>query len=289
MGKCGKNYLNLKKWKKCWNMGGTWGAYFHILHLVFIQPFRQLVRQSGDIFSDGIKNHFVVHPAISVGDAFFHPVSIFEFVERDVLELDFHGGAGVHLEADEAAFGVAFGAGEMAHLHAVDVSFDHGAAADDAVVVPVVFLVALEQLGGGAEWLDVAFAVGAEGDVFATAGDEAVFVVIDEADEFAVAAHVGLVAVGVPVGAGFGAYLDAGIAFLAELEFGGELEVFGLAASPDEVVAILAGFFRGALRCEGAVFDVPPAGRAVPAGEVFAVEECAGFGEGAGGGERNHR
>lgn len=80
--------------------------------------------------------------------------------------------------------------------------------------------------------IDGFFAVGGENRLFTAPGDQATLVVIDKADQLAIAGHVGLIAGGVPVGPFLGPDLDAGIGVAAELEIGRQLEVGRLPTSP---------------------------------------------------------
>jgi len=84
---------------------------------------------------------------------------------------------------------------------------------------------------------------------------------------------VGLVARGIPIGQFTAAELDAGVAARAlEAKVQAQLEIARQAAAPHQVVGAGAGLFRGALRRDRAVLDVPGPRQAFPAAQVLSVE-----------------
>ena len=106
------------------------------------------------------------------------------------------------------------------------------------------------------------------------ARDQPALVMIDKAHQAAVAGHVRLIAISVPVRPGFGPDLDAGIGGGAQFEIAGQFEVGRLPAFPDQVIACGARFFGRALGGQRAVLDRPPTGGALPTGQILAVEQA---------------
>lgn len=123
------------------------------------------------------------------------------------------------------------------------------------------------------EGRDLALAVRGEGHLLAALGAQSALVMIDEADERAVACHVGLVSVSVEFRPGFRADLNSGVRIGAQAELAVQLEVRGLAFGPDEIVALPARVFDSALGDQHTILDPPPSGGTLPTGEVAAVEQ----------------
>ncbi len=150
------------------------------------------------------------------------------------------------------------------------------AAADDGILVPVLVLV----VAGFDEFVlvgyladDVLFAVFINDHDVADRNEPAAGSFFVEEADGALGFHdVGLVAADDPLAEFFAAVLDAAIV-VVEAELDLEDEVFGLAVLPDEEGVALGGILGGGLAADDAVGDGPESRVAVPAGEVFAVED----------------
>ena len=202
-----------------------------------------------------------------------------EAAQKQVLELDAHGGAGVDLQAEPAAGQVFWIAViQLAHRYAVDGQSGLAAFDPDGVVVPVVGLDHFQQPGGRAEFArDALGAVGLDEHLLTALGqDFPQRVFHDDAGPAAGGVEVGLgadqgLALGLAGGALARAIIDAGIAAL-EFEFQAQLEVLDLVL-PDKEVVLGDPDGLGSVAGNGAVLDGPEARVAVPTGQVVAVEQ----------------
>jgi hypothetical protein len=179
----------------------------------------------------------------------------------------------MHLEGEDAAAGRLIGLAiiRLGGHHTIDVKRDFAPAGNDPIIVPLLKLPVLPQFGRIAEGGDLPLAVGSGDDFLSARRDDAPRVLINAAGVLILSVHVGLVTARVPIRQFAAAKLDAGIATL-EPEPEPQLKIRRLPAAPDEVVVFRTRFLRRALRGDGAVLDPPPAGLALPAGEIMSVE-----------------
>ena len=196
-----------------------------------------------------------------------------EFVDRDVFDLDERDAAAVDLDADLAVEGDGgIGLGVVEGGDAVDPRSEPRAFGEDAVVVPI---------SGADGGVDRGFVEGARDDFVATG------FVVEFAPPFVasvdlVAGHLGVV--GHAEAADLHTAVDeTGRGIAGEFKFEAEVEILKRAGRCEEVV--VRNFFGGGAAGERAVLHAPPLGVAFPAGEGAAVEEGGRRSAECGGGE----
>ncbi len=236
-------------------------------------------------------NHYLQNkkPGAISAPGFFAAKSgpLLERLERQVLELHFHGRACVELQSEDAAGGGlrAF-IGHIDGLFAVDEVLEMVAFGDDFVVVPFAVLDGCLDFVGVAHGtrdfdlrLGRALAV-INGHLFTTLGEDAAEALLVQNARVSLAGfHVGLVTADHPVFRieDFRAVLNArvGKAFRAGNDFvlTGELEIGHGAAFPDQKGIALGGRFLGGLADDGTLVHRPKIGAAIPASEVLAIED----------------
>lgn len=196
-----------------------------------------------------------------------------QFFEHDVLDMDLHGGAAVDLEGEEAFEG-AFGFFEVGELHgrfAVDLVHEVVSLRDDGVLVPLGHI-GLDEVVLAREPFH---AGGVDDNALAVLRDDAASAfLIHHGAVGRVRVNVALVAADGPffVGVLAAAVLDAGVVALLA-DFGLQFEVFDLPAAPDEKLIVVQLLRSGRVADDLAIFDLPQLRIAIPAGEVFAVED----------------
>lgn len=196
-----------------------------------------------------------------------------QFFEHDVLDVDLHGGAAVDLEGEDAFEG-AFGFFEIGELHrrfAVDLVHEVVSLRDDGVLMPLGHI-GLDEVVLAREPFH---AGGVDDDALAVLRDDAASAfLIHHRAVGRVRVDVALVAADGPffVGVLAAAVLDAGVVALLA-DFGLQFEVFDLPAAPDEKLIVGQLLRSGRVADDLAIFDLPKIRIAIPAGEVFAVED----------------
>ena len=212
-----------------------------------------------------------------------------EELDGDILELNIHCEARVHLEGDDAAGEDGLGAfvDQLSHEVAVDAVLHVVSVDDEDDLVPIAGIVeqGFELVAAFRQRGVLALVIGVPDGFFSahahrgTASGDAGFVV-DRAGEFAAAIDVGLVAADVK-GLGlvdFRAELDARVPGGADhlpLEMEFKIDEFFrvlLGGAEDEVG--LDRFLFGFAAIDDAILDGPEAFETFPAGQVFAVEEA---------------
>lgn len=201
--------------------------------------------------------------------------SLGKHFELQLFDLDAVGVAFVELDGDQAfqrAF-VGVVVDEFGGGLAVDEVLEAVPLRDDDVFVPLAHIDlhgrVLAELPEGA--------IGVEEDVFAVqAEDAATAFLIRHAGVLDGGMDVALVASDDPRGHVLQlatAILDAAVVIPDDADGGTKLEVLHRAAAPDEEAVVRHGLRRGIRADDDAILDLPKLRIAVPAGEIFAVEE----------------
>lgn len=218
------------------------------------------------------------------------------FFQHDVFELHLHGRAGVKLQGENAFFGT-FGS-FVSYVHgfvAVDEVLQMSSFDDDAVFIPIfLFDRGLDFIAFADFTEDFDFGLGgffAGGDfhlLTTECEDAATFFLVKDAAVFRAEFAVSLVAADDEFGGidELAAILHTAIARAGELVLEGQFKVSHFSVFPDEEGIARGGFFFGGAASDGAVFDRPKIRIALPAREVFAIEELLFSGKGKGAGKK---
>src|SRR5690606_5412123 len=158
---------------------------------------------------------------------------------------------------------------------------------DDDVFVPVGLADRRRDFSGRrghAGDIDLRFSVaGGDAHLLSRHGDDtAAFFLVEHADVFPFAVHITLVSADDPVVSidHFAAILDAGVGEVLvvvwnEAELGAQLEIFHIAALPDEKRVLFGRAFGGGLTGDRSIDNRPERRITFPPGEIAAVEKTA--------------
>ena len=204
--------------------------------------------------------------------------------DAKIAELHFHGRSCVKLERKDpihCAFGFAL-VGDVDGLFAVDELLEMIALGDDDIFVPVaLFERGLDFIGAADRAGHLFLAIFIQNDFFAASREDAAHpLFIENTGVGRSGFHIGLIATDDPTFwiQNFAAILDSGIGEtfgIEGLDFEGaaEFEIADGIVGPDQESVVFDGVLLAGLANDCAVLDRPKIGVAIPAGEVFAVED----------------